>query len=231
MAIVIEDLKFSWNLNKKKPFININKLIISPGEKVFIKGPSGSGKTTLLGLLGGVLLPNAGKISLLGTETQKLTGSQRDKFRANHVGFVFQMFNLLPYLNVLDNVLLALKFSEVKSKKLRSKGIDAKDESVRLLKALGLKDPKLYQKPISSLSVGQQQRVAVARAMIGSPEIVIADEPTSALDTDARDRFIDLLLEECNRANTTLLFVSHDHTLSKHFDRGIEMKQITNHNK
>ena len=227
MAIVIEGLKYSWDARVEKPILDIHELKISAGEKVFVEGPSGSGKTTLLGLLGGVLVPQTGSVSVLDHQLMNLSGFERDKFRANHVGFIFQMFNLLPYLNVIDNVSLALKFSPRKLKRLQEANTCVDTEAQRLLSALGLRDKSLYETSISNLSVGQQQRVAAARALIGRPEIVIADEPTSALDADSCEEFMSLLLNECEKSHSTLIFVSHDQSLSKHFDRKVKISELS----
>ena len=223
MSIEIKGLEYSWHENDD-PILKIDELKIAPKEKIFVRGPSGSGKTTLLGLLGGVLTPQKGSIEIVGTAINQLGGAKRDRFRADHIGFVFQMFNLLPYLNVVENVTLALRFSPRKREKV---GLDgAGQEAKRLLEALGLVDPNIFSKVVSSLSVGQQQRVAVARALIGSPEVVIADEPTSALDADARVAFLELLFHECEKAGSMLIYVSHDKEVGEHFDRCISIDEF-----
>ncbi|WP_211829845.1 ABC transporter ATP-binding protein [Kistimonas asteriae] len=219
--VQLDDLLFSWQPGQ--PVLDIPALTVTPGEKVFLKGPSGSGKTTLLGLIGGVLVPERGHVSLLGTPINPLSPAARDRFRANHVGFIFQMFNLIPYLSVLENVLLPLGFSPVRRQKLAAAGQSGNEEAVRLLAQLGLSDPALLARPVTALSIGQQQRVAAARALIGRPEILIADEPTSALDSDTREAFIRLLFKECEAAGSTLLFVSHDAGLEHLFDRSLSL--------
>ncbi len=222
--VQLDDLLFSWQAGQ--PVLDIPALVITPGEKVFLKGPSGSGKTTLLGLIGGVLVPEQGQVSLLGTPVNQLTPAARDRFRADHVGFIFQMFNLIPYLSVLENVLLPLGFSPERKQKLATAGQSGNDEAVRLLAQLGLSDPALLSRPVTALSIGQQQRVAAARALIGRPEILIADEPTSALDSDTREAFIRLLFKECEAAGSTLLFVSHDASLEHLFDRSLSLVEL-----
>ncbi len=213
-AIHIENLKFRWSL-QEDPLINLPELKCHRGEKIFIQGSSGSGKSTLLNLISGVLSPSSGKIKLLNHNFSEMSQSQRDVFRGDHIGFVFQQFNLIPFLNVFENIYLSADFSKIRAAKVS----DPTEEVSRLLESLEL-DPKVYmQKPVTELSVGQQQRVAVARAMYGSPEILIADEPTSALDHNTRNRFIELLLKETARSNSAVLFVSHDPTLTDHFDR------------
>ncbi|MDF1846503.1 MAG: ATP-binding cassette domain-containing protein [Parvibaculaceae bacterium] len=222
-AVVINDLLFSWDDNDT-PLLDIAALSIDRGERVFLHGPSGSGKSTLLGLLGGVLLPGAGGLSVLGQDLASLSGRARDRFRADHLGIIFQMFNLLPYLSVRDNVALSCRFSSARAARAEEAG-GVGSETNRLLKNLGLPDVAM-ERPVTDLSVGQQQRVAVARALIGQPELIIADEPTSALDADHRNIFIDLLSAECSASGATLVFVSHDLSLAKTFDRIVALTEI-----
>jgi putative ABC transport system ATP-binding protein len=221
-AIDIEAVRFAWPGGND--LIAIGRLTIAAGEHVFLKGPSGSGKSTLLGLIGGVLVPQSGSVSLLGTSLNRLDPAGRDRFRGEHIGFIFQMFNLIPYLTVRENVLLPLQFCSARRKRLAGAAPD--DEALRLLGALGLAGNGLLERPVTQLSIGQQQRVAAARALIGRPGIVIADEPTSALDADNRTGFLELLLNECGACGATLLFVSHDSSLSLHFDRLLGMSDI-----
>ncbi|AMO55189.1 methionine ABC transporter ATP-binding protein [Endozoicomonas montiporae] len=223
-VIELDQVQFSWK--QGSTVLDISQLTIYRGEKVFIRGPSGSGKTTLLGLLGGVLVPERGSVDVLGTNLCSLSPAQRDHFRANHIGFIFQMFNLIPYLSLVDNVTLPLSFSQQRQQQVKQSGSDARQEALRLLSHLGLNDQKQLNNSVTELSIGQQQRVAAARAMIGRPGIVIADEPTSALDTDTREAFIQLLFEECEAAENTLVFVSHDPTLEQLFDRTIALHEI-----
>ena len=222
LAVEIENVEFAWR--GQESLLAIDRLDVSRGERVFLKGASGSGKSTLLGLIGGVLTPRTGTIRVMGTALPQLSGSARDRFRAEHVGFIFQMFNLIPYLTVRANVLLPLSFSPTRRSRIAAAGADA--EAVRLLEALGLADEALLERPVTQLSIGQQQRVAAARALIGRPDIVVADEPTSALDTDARAEFLQLLMDECAAFGTTLIFVSHDASLATLFDRVLSMGDI-----
>lgn len=225
-AIQVDHLKFSWVANSPLT-LDIDHFSVKSGEHVFLKGASGSGKSTLLNLLGGVLVPNSGDITLLNQSFAAFNSTQRDIFRSNHIGFIFQMFNLLPYLSVLENVTLPLSFSSNRNHKAQKKH-PINNEAMRLLSRLGLDDPNLLMRSVSELSVGQQQRVAAARALIGNPEIIIADEPTSSLDSDHRDNFINLLTSECRENNSTLLFVSHDQSLQRHFDRTVSLNDINN---
>ncbi len=215
-AIEVRDLGFAWP--GKPPLLSIPRFAVARGERVFLRGPSGSGKSTLLGLIGGVLQPTRGTVRLLGTEVSHLTASARDRFRGDHLGFVFQMFNLIPYLGVLQNVVLPAQFSRARAARIGEPGA-LRAEAVRLLGALGLSSPALLERPVTELSIGQQQRVAAARALLGRPEIIVADEPTSSLDHDARESFLQLLMDECSAQGSALLFVSHDTSLSGLFDR------------
>tara|TARA_R100000365_G_C2748592_1_gene80617 strand:- start:2217 stop:2912 length:696 start_codon:yes stop_codon:yes gene_type:complete len=220
-VISIEELRFSWPSGGE--VLNIERFDLNAGERLFLRGPSGSGKSTLLGLIAGVLEPGAGHVNVLGMDLAKLPSARRDRIRADHLGVIFQMFNLVPYLSVVGNVTLPLKFSPTRRKAISG---DTDEEARRLLARLGLTDAALLDRRVSDLSVGQQQRVAAARALIGGPEIVIADEPTSALDADARDRFIELLSEEAARTGAALLFVSHDASLARLFDRAVDLREI-----
>ena len=221
LALKINDLVYRWP-RQTMTCLDIPRLEVARGERVFLHGPSGSGKSTLLGLLGGVALPQAGRIELLGQDLGQLDSHARDRFRADHIGFLFQQFNLLPWLSALDNVLLPCTFSA--RRKLRT-GADPRVSAANLLTQLDL-TPELWRKPAGELSVGQQQRVAAARALIGRPEILIADEPTSALDAERQQTFIDLLLREAATGGATLIFVSHDRRLAAHFDRTLALDEI-----
>jgi putative ABC transport system ATP-binding protein len=219
-AIELESVRFAWPGGP--PLLDVRDFQVARGERVFLRGPSGSGKSTLLGLVGGVLAPDTGTVRVLGRSLDKMTPAARDRFRGEHVGFIFQMFNLIPYLPVLDNVRLALRFSPERAARVADPGIEVR----RLLVALGL-DESLFERPVTRLSIGQQQRVAAARALLGRPELVVADEPTSALDHDAREIFLRLLLAECAARGSTLLFVSHDPTLARFFDRQHALSELS----
>ncbi|MCG8614289.1 MAG: ABC transporter ATP-binding protein [Pseudomonadales bacterium] len=224
MIIELENVHFHWPKAPENT-IQIDHFAMQEGESVFLKGPSGSGKSTLLSLITGVNSPQKGQIKLLNRNIAALSASKRDQFRADHIGYIFQMFNLLPYLNVLENVSLACQFSSRRRAKALANSKSLPEEARRLLAHLKIPD-SLHGRPVTELSTGQQQRVAVARALIGQPELIIADEPTSALDADSRSAFIDLLFAECQQEQGTLLFVSHDQGLSAHFDRHVELSEI-----
>ena len=223
-AIELNALRFRWTQGSP-PVLDIDTLSIAPGERVFLQGPSGSGKTTLLNLLGGVMRPESGRISILGTEITALSGTARDAFRARHVGFIFQQFNLVPYLGLIENVTLPCRFSpQRRAAASTDRSLD--DEARRLLSAMQVEVDTLGRRPVATLSVGQQQRVAAARALIGAPGLIIADEPTSSIDADARHAFMGLLFDEIERTGATLVFVSHDAGLAGLFDRTVELATI-----
>lgn len=227
LAIDIQNLVFQWP-GKHGFRLSIPQFSVRLGERIFLQGASGSGKSTLLSLMGGVLLPQSCRLRVLDTELTALTSNARDRFRVDHVGFLFQQFNLVPYLSVRENILLPCRFSQRRRKRaLQSGGPAASLEGSadRLLSQLGL-DATLARKPVTALSVGQQQRVAAARALIGHPELIIADEPTSALDAGSQVEFLDLLLKRCNDENVTLVFVSHDGRLRSHFSRGVDLDEL-----
>lgn len=223
-AIEIDGLGFAWRPGED--VLDIAELTVARGERLFVQGRSGSGKSTLLNLIGGIVLPTRGQVRLLGTSLQALGGAARDRFRADHLGVIFQLFNLLPYLSVLENVLLPCHFSAQRRQRVLARAPSLDAEAIRLLERLELPDPELWRRSVTQLSVGQQQRVAAARALMGGPEIIIADEPTSALDAQSRDAFIDLLLQECALQGTTLLFVSHDAALASRFDRTLVLEML-----
>ena len=209
-----------------KPVLDIAELTVAAGEKLFVEGPSGSGKSTLLGLLGGILTPSAGTVEVRGETLSAMSAAARDRFRAEHVGFVFQMFNLLPYLSVAENVVLPCRFSAQRAEAARRDGNSIAGEARRLLQRLGLAGEDLLARPVTSLSIGQQQRVAAARALIGRPALLVADEPTAALDAGNRERFVRLLMEECDAAGSAAVFVSHDPSLAASFDRSVSLPEL-----
>jgi putative ABC transport system ATP-binding protein len=222
-VIDVRDLEFGWAPDR--PLLRIERLAIPAAERVFVHGPSGSGKSSLLSLLAGVVVPQRGSLRVLGTEVPRLAGAARDAFRADHFGVIFQMFNLVPYLSVLDNVTLPCRFSSRRRRQVDARG-GADREAQRLLEHLDLAPEAHSPRAVTRLSVGQQQRVAAARALIGRPEIVLADEPTSALDADRREAFLRLLFRECEAEGATLLFVSHDRSLEGLFDRTLALDDI-----
>ena len=214
-------LQFKWP--GSEAMLQMDDFTVAPGERMFLCGPSGSGKSTLLGLLSGVLRASGGEVTVLGVAFSTLSAAQRDRFRAEHLGYVFQQFNLLPFLNPVENVLLGCAWSPARATRAGATHPAQRAEAVRLLESLGLVARRVERSRTGNLSVGQQQRVAVARALIGGPQLLIADEPTSALDADNRDAFLRLLLAECTQHGTGVVFVSHDMTLARHFDRAVSL--------
>ena len=216
--IEIERLRFAWPA-AGADCLAIDALQVPAGERVFVHGPSGGGKSTLLGLLAGVLLPTQGRVRLLDADWASMSGARRDAYRADHVGYIFQQFNLLPYLSAIDNVLLACRFSP------RRRNRAAAEAGTPFAAAQSLLDRVGLPCAVWSRAVGSR-RAAIARALVGHPEVVIADEPTSALDAPLRDSFMDLLLRQCRAAGSTLVFVSHDERLAGCFDRVIALTSI-----
>jgi putative ABC transport system ATP-binding protein len=199
--------------------LNIDDWRVKPGEQVFIYGRSGTGKSTLLNLLAGILTTKEGSITILGQALSELSARQRDSFRARHIGMVFQQFNLVPHLSVMENIQLAAYFA------------GTNDELVQqrcqvLFEGLSL-ELNLINRRADTLSIGQQQRVAIARALINHPKLLIVDEPTSALDNEAKAGFITMLMSLVKKEQTTLIFVSHDETLMPFFSQQISMADLS----
>jgi putative ABC transport system ATP-binding protein len=220
-VLSLRGVRFRWP-RATSDVLDIAQLEVGNGERVLVRGDSGCGKSTLLSLAAGVLVPQSGDVSVLGQDWRQLSSGQRDRRRADHIGYIFQQFNLLPYLSVLDNVLLPCRFSRLRAQRAGATPQAWRDAAGKLLEALRL-EPAAWHRPAAELSVGQQQRVAAARALIGRPELIIADEPTSALDETRRDAFMELLVRVCAEAASALVFVSHDSRLAMHFARVIDL--------
>lgn len=212
MAIELADIRFHYSKRPDHKVLNIPLWSLATSDLAFVHGPSGGGKSTLLGLLSGMLTPVDGQLTVLGERLDIMNSRQRDQFRAENIGYVFQQFNLIPYLNAIDNLLLAMRFSS------RKNTLTLNNKIKDLFSALNIAEQAWYS-PARDLSVGQQQRVAIARALINKPKLLIADEPTSSLDKANRDAFMELLMPMVKDNQMTLLFVSHDFTLSRYFDR------------
>jgi len=219
-VLQLHDVHYAWPGGAE--CLAIERLALQAGQTHFLHGPSGCGKSTLLGLMAGVLLAQRGRVELLGQDWATLPAGRRDARRADHVGVIFQQFNLLPYLSVRDNVLLPTRFSGLRAQRCEG-GPQA--AATALLQRVGL-GADLHGRRADALSVGQQQRVAAARALIGGPELVIADEPTSALDAARRDDFMALLLDACAAAGSTLVFVSHDERLAARFEQRLDLPAL-----
>lgn len=219
-AIHLQNLVFGYD--HRTPVLRVDELIVEMGKRVFLYGPSGCGKTTLLGLITGVLQPQQGSCMVLGKEMTKMSMSARDRHRGSQMGYIFQSFNLIPYLTVRQNVALPCQVHEERRKHIVAPTVTKEVE--RLVQRLGLE--AFLDRNVKKLSTGQQQRVAIARAVIGKPRLVIADEPTSSLDTDRQQAFLELLFEVCDEAQTTLVFVSHDRSLMQRFDERIALSEV-----
>ena len=219
--IDIRDLRYVWP-GDGVDVLDIGHLEVADGERLFLHGPSGSGKSTLLGLMAGVLVARSGQVCCAGVDWQTLSGGARDARRADLVGVIFQQFNLLPYLSVLDNVLLPARLSAARAQRCEGGPVPA---AQALLRRMDL-PAALWPRRADALSVGQQQRVAAARALLGRPPLVIADEPTSALDAPLREAFVELLLEQVRAGGSTLVFVSHDERLAGRFDERLSLPRI-----
>ncbi|MGI9510875.1 MAG: ABC transporter ATP-binding protein [Geminicoccaceae bacterium] len=224
-VIQVDDVHFRWPGREGFSLV-IEAFHVVTAEKLLLIGPSGSGKSTLLSLLCGIVLPDDGQIRVLGTDLATLDAAARDRARVEHFGIIFQMFNLLPYLSVIDNVLLPLSFSKKRRLRAAEGASSVNGQARRLLGRLGLDADVLAARSAARLSVGQQQRVAAARALIGRPEILVADEPTSALDRKHQRHFLELLFGEAEEAGTTVIMVSHDETLAPEFDRVVDLTDI-----
>lgn len=219
-ALALSDVAFAWT-GRGGFSLSCPAFEMARGESVLLLGASGSGKSTLLSLVCGIVAADRGKVTVDGTDIGTLSAGARDRFRAERIGVIFQQFNLLPYARVADNILLPLRFAPGR----RRRAHDALPEAARLCAALGLPDDVLGLTS-GRLSVGQQQRVAVARALIGSPPLIVADEPTSALDASTQDTFLRLLFDQAGRVGSSLLMVSHDERLGHRFDRVIRLEDI-----
>jgi putative ABC transport system ATP-binding protein len=202
------------------PVIDVRELTIADGEQVALIGTSGSGKTTLLHLIAGILTPDAGQIRFVlphdggDMDLARLTEAQRDVFRGQHVGYVFQTHHLLPGFTALENVLLGMSFT--------GRSAD-RNWAMHLLNEVGLSD-RLHYKP-AKLYVGQQQRVAVARALANRPNLVLADEPTGALDVGNAQQVLDLMRKLCAEVNSSLLLVSHDLEIARQLPRVLSLAE------
>lgn len=222
--LLINHLSFRYQ-KQLSDVINIEQLQVNAAQSTFLHGPSGSGKSTLLALIAGLQTPKSGHISILGHDLTVLSSKQSDQFRADHIGFIFQNFNLVPYLSAIENVTLGCLFSNKRKQRAINDAGTLKACAIGLLNQLGVSEVH-HQLQVNQLSQGQQQRIAAARALIGSPELIIADEPTSSLDCVASEQFMALLFEQIAQSKSTLLFVSHDLALASRFDQQIHLSEI-----
>lgn len=218
-AINIQNLSFHYE--EAHPILELDAFEVKMGEKIFVYGPSGCGKSTLLGLIAGIFLPQQGTLEVLGLDFGSTSKGRRDEVRGKEIGYIFQTFNLIPYLNCLENILLPCIITPQRKAKITR---PLEQEAALLANHLNLND--VLHKKARQLSVGQQQRVAAARALIGNPQLVIADEPTSSLDGKNTREFLQLMLREWEEKNFTLVFVSHDERLAEEFDRSVSLSEM-----
>ena len=212
MSVLLENVRKSY---RGTTVLSIDRLEIPKGEQWVVTGQSGSGKTTFLNLIAGILLPDAGTVTVAGTEITTLSEAARDRFRARTIGFVFQTFNLLQGFTALENVMLGMLFA----------GQTDRARAESLLDRVGLRE-KTHTRP-SELSVGQQQRVAIARALANKPEILLADEPTGNLDPTTGASIVDLLKEVCREGGETLVLVTHQPQVMQSFPKVMDLACIS----
>jgi putative ABC transport system ATP-binding protein len=210
MSLEISQLKKSYHEpgGSRLPILNIDRFEIGSAEQVVLVGSSGGGKTTLLNVIAGITTPDSGQVTIDGTDVTRLSEPGRDLFRAHRIGFVFQTFNLLPAFTALENVLLGMSFSQ---------GRQDRSQALELLKRVGLSH-RLHHHP-NKMSVGEQQRVSVARALANKPSLLLADEPTANVDTANQENILQLIREACRENEVSLLLVTHSTEVADQFDR------------
>ena len=219
-VIDVTNLDFSYAKGGFR--LQVDRFKVPAGGHVALVGPSGSGKSTLLNLLAGILNPNGGRVTVAGNDLRQLGDSARRDFRISKIGLVFQEFELLEYLNVLDNVLLPFRIN---------RSLDLSDEvrqrARELLSHLEIAD-KLKRYP-AQLSQGERQRVAIGRALVTEPELLLADEPTGNLDPTNKQRVLDLMLDQAARRGLTVVMVTHDHGILDRFEKVFDVSEFYGH--
>ncbi len=210
MSLELRHVKKSYRdpAGTRIPVLNVEEFTLGQGEQVALVGSSGGGKTTLLNIIAGITTADAGSIKIGGVETFGRPEGWRDRFRAERIGYVFQTFHLLPAFTALENVLLGMSF--------RGKPADRK-LAVRLLERVGL-GHRLHHRPIQ-MSVGEQQRVSVARALANTPQLLLADEPTANVDAANQQNILELLRDSCREHQVSLLLVTHAPEVAQQFNR------------
>lgn len=197
------------------PILDVPKFDVAAGEQMVLVGQSGGGKTTLLHVISGITRPDSGSVKVGGVEVTTLAEAGRDRFRAQNIGYIFQTFNLLPGFTALENVLLGMSFSGLKVDEARAK---------HLLERVGL-GKRLTHKP-TMLSVGEQQRTAVARALVNKPKLLLADEPTASIDARNQKQVLDLIRDTCKEENVALVLVTHSPEVAEQFTRIERLEEI-----
>ena len=216
-ALDIHELRFRYaGMPSTDPVVDIPSLKLDRAEQMLLKGRSGSGKSTLLYLIAGLMEPQGGQVLINGKNVHQLQGEKRDLFRGRTIGMIFQTFNLLQGFTALENVLAALMFSDLPPQHHR-------ERATALLDSLGIDRPNQF---VERLSIGQQQRVAVARAVACEPTLVLADEPTASLDPENADAAMDLILNACIETGAALLCTSHDPSLASRFGRCVDLSRL-----
>ncbi len=219
-VLEINNLLFEWK--KKESFIlKIKNFSLEENKKVIMFGGSGTGKSTLLNLISGILNPSSGIIKINNTLVNILSQKEKDNFRAKNIGVIFQQFNIIDYVSPITNILLPCFFTNSKKKHTFFY-----KRAISLAKKLGIKKELLLQKKSNELSIGQIQRVAIIRAVINKPKLILADEPTSALDDNNKKKFLHLLTNICEKEKITLLMMSHDKSLKKYFDSNLYIEHL-----
>ena len=216
---MIELKNISFQYNNSDFRLKVDHLNFESRSKTAIIGPSGFGKTTLLNIISGISLPQDGNVIVAGKAVNRMTDTDRRTFRLKHIGFVFQDFKLLDYLNVLDNIMLPFRINN----SLQA-GSDSVNRARELSAALGI-EKKLFKYP-EKLSQGERQRVAICRALINEPQIILADEPTGNLDPENKQRIMKILFDYVNQRQSMLITVTHDHELLHGFDRTVDFKNL-----
>lgn len=214
-CVEIQGLEFGYGPHEVRPLLKVPAFTMKRAEKVFLFGESGSGKSTLLNILSGVLSPTKGSVKVCGQDLTQLSARARDHLRGQKLGVIFQQFNLVNYLTALENIKLPALFHHLP---------DAHERAIQLSEKLGL--TKVMDQKAATLSLGEQQRVAAARAMLGKPELIIADEPTSSLDGPNSERFMQGLFDLALENQTAILFVSHDTRLQSHFEKSVSIHEL-----
>jgi len=210
-------LEYCYDNGKKIVFPEIG---VQRGQRLLISGFSGCGKTTLLSLIAGALKLQTGDIKFDSYDYSSMSSLLLDRLRADHIGYIFQTLNLIPFLSVSENIALGIRFSQARKSRINN----LNQEINRLVAALGL-DKEVLNTPVNRLSVGQQQRVAVARALLGKPDLILADEPTSALDSDTTKKFLNEVMEAFDSSKQAIVMVSHDASIAPYFDSVIDFNE------